>query len=75
MPKSYVEQYALDDEFKDVYATLCQGKQVEELDHVHDQIFCHLGKISIPRDERVNIIREAHTSLIISHFGVGKTME
>lgn len=75
MHESYVEQYALDEYFKDVYATLCQGNQVEELDyHVHDKLLYHLGKLCIPWGERVNIIREAHTSLIVGHFGVGKTM-
>ena len=75
MHKSYVEQYALDDDFKDIYATLCEGNQVEELDyHVHDKILYHLGKKCIPEGERVNIIREAHTSLIAGHFGVGKTV-
>jgi hypothetical protein len=35
--ESYVEQYALDTDFKDVYATLSHANQVEELDyHVHD---------------------------------------
>lgn len=32
----------------------------------------HLGKLCIPRDERVHEIKEAHTSPISSHFGVGK---
>ena len=73
MHEGYVEQYALDDHFKDVYATFFQGNQVEELDyHVHDKILYHLGKLCIPQGERVNIIREAHTSLIAGHFGVGK---
>jgi len=30
--ESYIEQYAQDMDFKDVYATLSQGKRVEELD-------------------------------------------
>jgi len=35
--ESYIEQYAQDIDFKDVYATLSQGKRVEELDyHVKD---------------------------------------
>jgi hypothetical protein len=54
---------------------LCHSNQVEELDyHVHDKLLYHLGKMCIPQGERVNIIREAHSSLIASHFGVGKTM-
>jgi hypothetical protein len=39
---------------------------------MHENLFYHLGKLCIPRDERVNVIRESHTSLISSHFGVGK---
>ena len=35
--ESYIEQYAQDIDFKNVYATLIQGKRVEELDyHVKD---------------------------------------
>jgi hypothetical protein len=75
MHESYVEQYALDVDFKKIYATLCHSNQVEELDyHVHDKFLYHLGKLCIPQGERVNIIREAHSSLIVGHFGVGKTV-
>jgi len=71
--ESYVEQYALDSDFQDVYATLSQGNQVEELDyHMHDNLLYHLGKLCIPQGERVNIIREAHTSLIAGNFDVSK---
>ena len=42
----YIEQYAQDIDFKDVYATLSQGKQVEELDyHIKDQLLYHRGKL------------------------------
>ena len=34
----------------------------------------HLGKICIAQSERVHVIREYHTSLILGHFGVGKTI-
>jgi hypothetical protein len=48
---------------------------VEELYyHIHDKLLYHLGKLCIPRDERVHVIREAHTSLIFGHFGIGKTV-
>jgi len=54
---------------------LSQGNQIEELDyHVHNSLLYHLGKLCIPQGERNNIIREAHTSLIDGHFGVGKTI-
>ena len=60
---------------KDVYATLSHEKQVEELDYfIKDKLLYHLGKLCIPQTERVNIIQEAHTSLISGHFGVSKTV-
>ena len=71
--ESYIEQYAQDIDFKDVYATLSQGKWVEESDyHVKDRLLYHCGKLCFPQIERVKIIREAHTSLISGHFGVSK---
>jgi hypothetical protein len=75
MHESYMEQYALDTDFKEVYETLCHSNHVEELDyHVHNNLLYHLGKLCIPQGERINIIREAHSSLIAGHFGVGKTV-
>jgi len=69
----YIEQYALDNDFQDVYGILSQGNQVEELDyHLLDNLLYHLGKICIPQGERVKIIREAHTYLIVGHFDVSK---
>lgn len=73
--ESYIEQYAQDTDFRDVYATLSHGKQVEELDYfIKDKLLYDLGKLCIPQIERVNIIREAHTYLISGHFGVSKTI-
>lgn len=75
MHESYVEHYAKDEYFKDVCVTWCQGNNVEELDyHVHDKFLYHLGKLCVTQGERVNIIRESHTSLIVGHFGVGKIL-
>jgi len=55
--ESYIKQYAQDIDFKDVYATLSQGKRVEELDyHVKDQLLYHFGKLCIPQTEQVKII-------------------
>jgi hypothetical protein len=73
--KVMLSKYALDTDFKEVYETLCHSNHVEELDyHVHDNLLYHLGKLCILQGERINIIREAHSSLITSHFGVGKTV-
>jgi hypothetical protein len=50
MHESYVEQYALDTDFKEVYETLCHSNHVEELDyHVHNNLLYHLGKLCIPQ--------------------------
>jgi hypothetical protein len=69
----FVEQYARDDDFKDMYESLTHSNQSKELDyHVHDNLLYHLGKLCILKDERANVIKEAHTSLIYGHFGLGK---
>jgi hypothetical protein len=55
--------------------SLTHGNLHEELDyHVHDNLLYHLGKLCIPMDERENVIRESHTSLIYGHFKLGKTV-
>jgi len=75
MHESYIEQCIQDIDFKDVYVTLCHGKKVGDLDYyVKDQLLYHLGKLCIPQTERVNKIREVHTSVISGHFGVSKTV-
>ena len=58
-----------------MYESLSQGNQNEELYyHVHNNFLYHLGKLCIPQGERNNTTREANTSLISGHFGVGKTV-
>ena len=70
---SYVEQYTKDEDFKEVYESVMHGSQNEELDyHIQDKLLYHVGKICISQSERVHVIREAHTSLISGHSGVGK---
>jgi hypothetical protein len=72
--ESCVEQYTRVHDFKYVYMKhLIHGNQ-QLYYHVHENLLYHLGKLCIPKDERVNVIREAHTSLISGHFGVGKTV-
>jgi hypothetical protein len=45
MHESYLEQYALDVDIKNVYATLCCNNQVEELDsYVHGKLV-YLGNL------------------------------
>ena len=40
--------------------------------HIHDMLLYHLGKLCIPQGERVHVIREANSSRVSRHFGVGK---
>ena len=73
--ESFIEQYATHEDFMDAYETLTPGTQVEEFDyHVQNKLLYHLGKLCIPKGERAHIIREAHTSRIVGHFSVGKTV-
>ena len=73
--ESYIEQYAHDIDFQDVYASLSEGNQVEEkYYHMHNNLLFHLGKLCIPQGERLSVMREAHSSIISRHFGVRKTV-
>jgi hypothetical protein len=64
--ESYIEQYAQDKDFKEVYETLSHGKRAEELNYqTKDKLVYHLGKLCIRESERVHVIREAYTSLIV----------
>jgi hypothetical protein len=66
----YVEKYAKDEYFKYVYEVLTNGNR-RSYYYMHDNLLYHLGKLFMPRDERVNVIREAHTSIIFGNFWVG----
>ena len=51
--ESYIEQYASDVYFKDVYAKLSEGNHVEENDYnFHNNLLFHIGKLCIPRHFR-----------------------
>lgn len=69
----YVEQYANDDEFKEIYEKLTHGSQVDNY-HLQGKLLYHLGKLCIPTGERVHVIREVHTSLVFGHFSIEKTL-
>ena len=70
---SYVEQYAKDDDFRDVYEALTKDICNEGIDYnMHNNLLYHLGKLCISMDERVNVIQKAHTSLISGHFRLNK---
>jgi hypothetical protein len=69
----YVEQYVIDEYFKEVYEKLTHGAQVENY-CLQGNLLYHLGILFIPTSERVHVIREAHTSLVSRNFVVGKNM-
>ena len=67
--ESYIEKYVSNADFQDVYASLSEGNQVEENDyHMHNNLLFHLGKMCIPQGERLSVMRETHSSLIIGNF-------
>jgi len=75
MHEGYKEQYEVDPDFQNIYGKLILGNEVGNNDfHVNDGLLFHLGKLCIPIGERNDLIREAHTSRISGHFGVGKTL-
>ena len=71
--ESYAEQYVNDDDFKEIYAKLTHGSQVDNY-HLQGKLLYHLGKLCIPTGERVHVIWEAHTSLVSGHFGIEKNL-
>ena len=42
--------------------------------HIHDGLRYRLDKLCVPKGEQLQLIREAHTSKVAGHFGVGKTV-
>jgi hypothetical protein len=52
---SYVEQYVIDEDFKEVYANLTLGSHVENY-CMQVKLLYHLGKLCIPTSERVHVI-------------------
>ena len=56
--ESYIEQYAHDVDFQDVYASLSEGNQVEEkYCHMNNNFLFHLCELCIPQGERISVMR------------------
>ena len=53
--ESYAKQYANDDYFKEIYAKLTVGSQVDNY-HLQGKLLYHLGKLYIPTGERLHVI-------------------
>ena len=61
------EDYEGDEDFKEVYKQLkerivvvMEGNEY----HIQDELLYKLGKLCIPRDRRVQLMREEHTSRV-----------
>jgi hypothetical protein len=52
---SYVEQYVIDEDFKEVYENLTLGAQVE-IYCLQGKLLYHLGNLCIPTSERFHVI-------------------
>jgi len=52
---SYVEQYVVDKYFKEVFAKLTHGAQVENY-CLQGKLLYHLGKLCIPTSQRFHVI-------------------
>ena len=71
------EDYERDEDLRGVYEKIKERvvvlMEVNEY-QVQDRLLYKIGKLCIPRYRRVQLIREAHTSRVVGHFGVTKTM-
>jgi hypothetical protein len=74
---AYGETYIEDEEFKELF--LQSQIHIEEGDskvdyHFQNDLLYKLDKLYVPEGEQLQLIREAHTSKVARHFGVGKTV-
>jgi hypothetical protein len=42
--------------------------------HLQNGLLYKLDKLCVPKGEQIQLIRETHTSKVVGHFGVGKTI-
>jgi hypothetical protein len=65
---SYVEQYVVDEYFKEVFEKLTRGSQVENY-CLQGKLLYHLGKLCIPKTERVHVIQKLTLLLCLGILG------
>jgi hypothetical protein len=71
--EAYRDEYA-EKGLQGVYQQL-QRKRTTYVDyHLQDVLLYNMGNICVPNKERVQLMRESHTSKVVGHFGVGNTM-
>jgi hypothetical protein len=74
---AYREEYTKYEDFKEVFQQLQGQIHIEEGDrkvdyHFKNILLYKLNKLYVPKCEQLQLIREAHTSKVAVHFGVGK---
>eukprot|EP00253_Pinus_taeda_P004842 PITA_04842 len=76
---AYRETYSEDEDFTEVYQQLQSQSHVHNDDniveyHLQDGLLYRLYKLCVPKGDHLQLIREAHSSKVAGHFGVGKTV-
>lgn len=74
---AYIEAYSEDEDFNEVYQQLQTQSHVYDGDniidyHLQDGLLYMMDKLCVPKGECLHLIREAHSSKVAGHFGVGK---
>jgi len=74
---AYKEAYSEDEEFK--VQQLHSQIHVHDGDitidyHLQDGLLYRLDMLCVPKGEQLQLIGEAHTSMVVGHFGLRKTM-
>jgi hypothetical protein len=75
----YKEAYIKDEDFQEVFQQLQGQFRVKEGDNKDDYHLRHgllykLDKLCVPKGERLQLIKEAHTSKVAGHFSVENTV-
>jgi hypothetical protein len=73
----YKEEYTKYEDFKEIFQWMQGQVHEEEGDKKHDYdiqdgFFYKLHKLCVSKGERMQLIKEVHTSKVASHFGSGK---
>jgi hypothetical protein len=74
---TYRDEYIENEDFKEVFQHLQEQIRIKEGDgkddyHLQNGLLYKLDKIYVSKGERLQLIRQAHTSKVLGHFGVGK---
>ena len=73
----YKKAYLEDEDFQEVYQQLQSQSHVHDGNsmvdyHLQDRLLYKMDKLCVPKGERLQLIREAHTSKVAGNFGVEK---